>query len=73
MIVVVIGVVLVWDFKSGCDYGLAVDLGFGVLGWFGGCSGAVDYGGVCKFWFGRGFGVWSDEILGIGPTKSWKI
>ena len=64
---------LVWDFRSGCDYGLAVDLGFGALGWFGGCSGAGDYGGVYKFWFGHGFGVCSDQVLGIRPQKVEKF
>lgn len=31
---------------------------------------AIDYGGVCKFWFGRGFGLCYNQVSGMGPTKS---
>ena len=50
-----------------------MDLGFGALGWFGGCSRAGAYGGVCKFWFGHGFGVCSDQVLDMGPQKVEKF
>ena len=38
---------------------MVVSISFGLAG---------DYGGVYKFWFGRGFGVCSDSCM--GNTKS---
>ena len=39
---------------------MVVSISFGLAG---------DYGGVYKFWFGRGFGVCSDQVSCMGQQK----